>query len=89
MLKQIVRISVHQTSRIIALIHFILSVIVIIPVALWIYFVSGDPVFFGFLIFPFFNLLVSYIITAFFCWVYNIVAKSFGGIEFELLGPEE
>lgn len=88
MIKQIGRLSVHQTSKIIALIHFIISLIIIIPFTLWLYAVSQEPAFFGYLILPFVNLVFSYIFAAIFCWIYNQVAKGFGGIEVELVDPK-
>lgn len=88
MFKQIVRLSVHQTSKVIALIHFLISIIVIVPITLFLYYLSQDPQFFVYLIFPFLNLLFSYILAVIFCWIYNLVARGFGGIEIELNDPK-
>jgi hypothetical protein len=84
MRKQLTNLSIHQTSKIIAILYFLLAVIITIPTSIILYIQLQDPTFFLFLIYPFFMLIMTYISTAILAWFYNLVAKSFGGIEFKL-----
>jgi hypothetical protein len=87
MRRQIVNVSVHQTSKVISILYFIITIFFIIPFSVFFYLTSEDPSYFGFLVMPFIYLILSYLITAIFCWLYNVVARGFGGIEFELYDP--
>lgn len=87
MRRQIVNVSVHQTSKVIAILYFIITIFFIIPFSIFFYMTSEDPSYFGFLIMPFIYLILSYLVSIIFCWLYNIVARGFGGIEFELYDP--
>lgn len=84
MRKQISRISVHQSSKVYALLVFLLLALIFIPVGL-IALYQGDRqtafVSFGL---PFAYLIISYIMVAVLSFLYNIIAKYFGGVEFEL-----
>lgn len=84
MLKQITKISIHQSSKIIAIINFLLAFIFVVPLSLFLAYENKSASFFGFLILPFVNLIVSYITCAILFWLYNIVASSFGGIQFHI-----
>jgi len=82
MRKQIERISIHQTSKVIALIAFVFSALYAIPASIFMYYMSGgDTSFFAFLLFPVFMFIISYIMYVILFFVYNIIASSFGGIE--------
>lgn len=86
MRKQIVHISVHQTSKVIAAMHAAMfSVLFVLPTVLGHLFhgkiISGLLI----LIFvPFFIWLFMYIGYVIACWFYNLVVSWTGGIEIEL-----
>jgi hypothetical protein len=82
MKKQITRVSVVQSGKVMAGIYLLLS----LPIAL----VLAIPGLLGVpdfpagvaLVFPVLYALVAFIGTAFFAWIYNVVATRLGGIEF-------
>ena len=87
--KQIVKLAVHQSSKVVAILHFLVGFIYLIPLVLLLYFSTGDASFFGYLILPFVFLVLGYIGYVIIFWLYNLVAGSFGGIEIELSDVEE
>lgn len=89
MRKQIVRLSLHQTSKVIAILYFLMTLVFTIPATIVLYLQSHDPQFFLFFIYPFFFAIGSYISTIIMGWFYNLVSKSFGGVEFELEDQED
>jgi len=89
MRKQIVNLSIHQSSKVLAILNFLIVFLYVIPLSLFFYFTSGDPSSFGFLFLPFITLIMSYIGYVIVLWLYNFVAGSFGGIEVELSDSEE
>lgn len=89
MRKQVIRLSIHQTSKVIAILYFLLTLIFTVPTAIVLYIQSQDPTFFLFFIYPFFFAIVTYISTAILGWFYNLISKSFGGVEFVLEDQED
>jgi hypothetical protein len=87
MRKQIVHISIHQTSKVIAAMHAaMISVLFVLPVVLGHWFHGEIAV--GFLIFifiPLFIWLFLYIGYVIACWFYNLVVPCTGGIEFDMI----
>lgn len=85
MKKQISRFSIHQTSKVAALIYFVIVAIFAIPTGLYYAFYMSDmanaAVMF---IAPFIGLIFNYILTAIMLAIYNGIAKAVGGIEFTL-----
>lgn len=84
MKKQISKFSVFQTSKIIALLFMVTSAIIFWPMAIVSLFNGEIQLAFVCLISPFlyfFGLFIFYVV---FFWIYNIVAGTFGGIEFTL-----
>jgi ABC-type dipeptide/oligopeptide/nickel transport system permease component len=83
--KQILRFSIHQTSKVFAVIYFLLTAVFAIPIGIYLLVTSGDWVdgLFTFAL-PFIYALVAYIMIAISCFIYNLIANSFGGIEFTL-----
>lgn len=86
MKKQIKRISIAQTSKIVAILYVIFGLI---------YSVIGIPMIllgrtelkvmgFMYLFMPFIMGVFGFIFVAIGCWIYNLVASKFGGIEFEV-----
>lgn len=91
MKKQIKRISVAQTSKVVAILYVAFSLI---------YSVIGIPmILFGnaqikgmgfmYLFMPILAGIFGFIFVAFACWIYNIVASKFGGVEFEIKDIED
>ncbi|NGX42972.1 MAG: hypothetical protein K940chlam7_01262 [Chlamydiae bacterium] len=89
MKKQVSKISIHQSSKVIAILYFILSAIVAIPLGIYILLfheVAGALCVF---LAPFIYLIFFYILFAIFSWLYNLVASSFGGLEFTVTDIDE
>lgn len=84
MKKQISKFCVHQTSKVLSLIYFFISFVIVVPVSGWIYYTTKDPMAFLLFIYPIIGTIVYYFFTAIMLWFYNRVASSFGGIEFDL-----
>ncbi len=91
MKKQITHLSVHQTSKVIAAMYAaILTVLVVLPIVIHLIFL-GDylPAILGLIFSPLIYWLILYIGHVIGCWFYNIVAKRFGGIEFEMVNVDK
>src|SRR5262245_45390870 len=89
MRKRITHISVHQTSKTLASMYvLLLTVLLVIPLALYTMY-KGDilPGLAVLILLPAFYWLLFYLSHALFCWIYNIVAKWVGGIEFNIKEP--
>lgn len=84
MKKQITKFSVHQTSKVLSLMYFFITFVIIVPIALWTYYSTKDSMAFLLFVYPIVGTIVYYILTAIMLWFYNRVAGSFGGIEFDL-----
>ena len=84
MRRQITRISVGQTSKVLASLYFVVAAVGAI-----IYFVAMSaagtsvisPMFV--LLFPFIYAVIIWLVMACMLWVYNQVAARIGGVEFE------
>ena len=93
MKKQIVHVSVVQTAKVAACLYFVVSIpfvlLMMIPVMLAGGSMPGMSV--GMLIaMPFFYLIFGFLFSMLGAWVYNMVAKVVGGIEFTTaeVGPD-
>jgi len=86
MKKQIARISVHQTSKVLAILYVVMS-LVFVPVGLVMIINAPQHSMIGwmYLLMPVFYGLFGYLFAAFFCWIYNITAKNVGGVEFTVV----
>lgn len=85
MKKQISRFSIHQTSKVAALIYFVILAIFVIPAGLYYAFYMSDMANAAIMfIAPFIGLVFNYILTAIILSIYNGIAKAVGGIEFTL-----
>ena len=85
MKKQIKHFSVLQTSKVLAILYGVIAVI-FVPFLLIPSLGNegnGSMVIFS-LAAPFLYAIIGFIFTALFCWIYNILAKYVGGIEFTL-----
>ena len=83
MKKQITRISVLQTSKVVALFYALISLIYTIIGIFMIALASGPMKFIGmiYVVMPIFMLTVGFLMMLLCCWLYNIVAKWVGGVE--------
>lgn len=84
MIQEVMKLSVHQTSKVVALFNFVMSALIYIPVGIYAIFALGMVEALMSFLFPFIYLVVSYLLVALGCWVYNLIASSFGGIEITL-----
>ena len=84
MKKQISRISLHQTAKILSIVLFVFIAIVAIPVGVFLLFSEDRSLAFPFFLAPFIYAAFNYLFWVIWGWMYNLLAKHFGGIEFEL-----
>lgn len=99
-MKRVKKLGVYQTSKVAAVIFFLLSLVIILPVSLiantfnhmgpnqgFPGFPFGGTIFF--ILLPLLYALFGFITTAISCVVYNLVAKWTGGIELEFETMDE
>ena len=82
---QILRFSLHQNAKVMALMMAICSLIVIVPMMLvfWLTVPPGMPIPWGlYLLAPLFYLVFGYICMAIGALVYNYLARKVGGVEY-------
>ena len=89
MKKQITNISIHQSGKVIAIMYFVFAAVFCIPSGLYIFFSTGAAESLLLILAPFLYALFGYITFAIFAFVYNLVASSFGGIEFSVSENDE
>lgn len=84
MKKQILNISPVQTAKVVAILYFVVSLPIILLMILFLSVMPGTkgPAIGAMLALPFIYLVVGFLFTLFGAWVYNLVAKWVGGIEF-------
>ena len=82
MKKQISKISVHQSSKVMALLYFVLTLIVALPMGLYML-MMGAGIEGALIVFtaPFIYMILGYLGMALVALIYNLVACKFGGIE--------
>lgn len=91
--KEIKNIDVISTAKIITIIYFLVLLVIFIPLGfIGLLFNAGDYFFFGSIFTMFFIPIVygilTFLITAAFCFLYNLFAERIGGIKLEL-GDDE
>ncbi|MCK5528392.1 MAG: hypothetical protein KAI74_01805 [Kiritimatiellae bacterium] len=86
MKKQISRISVDQTSKVIAILYVIFSLLYSLIGIFMIVFGGPEMKIMGgiYIFMPILMGIFGFIFVALGCWIYNLVAGKFGGIEFEV-----
>lgn len=90
MKKQITKFSIHQTSKVLAILYFVLIAIFAIPAGiLTLMDANTETPALVFFLAPFIYLAIIYIMTSFSLWLYNVLAKTIGGIEFTVHDVEE
>jgi hypothetical protein len=84
MKKQITRISPLQTSKVLAAMYFLISLPMVLIMLVPLLFADPKPAFFsGFMLaLPFLYAIFGFIFTLIGAWLYNVVAKYLGGIEY-------
>lgn len=83
MKKQIINISPIQTAKVFALLYFVISLPLVALMAIAMSLSPAPAPALGFLIvLPFLYLIFGFIFTAIGAWIYNIVTKWVGGIEY-------
>ncbi len=80
MKKQIVHVSVLQTSKVFAILYLVVSLPLILLSVLFSPLGSYSPLML--IAIPFLYALFGFLFTLFGAWIYNRVAKAVGGIEF-------
>lgn len=86
MRQQIVRLSVHQTSKVLAVLYALMG-LVLVPIFMLASLASPEGAGFGLglaLLFPVIYGVFGYVFVALGCWLYNVVASRVGGIELVL-----
>lgn len=90
------KIGVLQTAKISAIIFFLISLVVFVPVMLIMVIIgaiSGNTeiwtAILPIIIMPILYPLIGFLMTALWCWLYNVIAKKIGGIEIEFEAVEE
>ena len=81
---QIKHFSVHQTSKVVALAYFCLT-LVLVPVFVVMMLNVRGPEKWFFVLAPLVYALIGYVFTALACFIYNFLAKRVGGIEFTVV----
>ena len=95
-MQRIKKVGVFQTSKVAAVIYFLLAAVFMIPFGLFTSFAGGDEIpgipFGGGLFFIFLPILyglMGFVMTAVTCLIYNLVSNWTGGIEVEFENNEE
>ena len=86
MKKQIERFSPHQNGKVFAVLMAVTSLVFLIPFALIAAVAmppGRGPSLLVLILLPLFYLVFTYLSIASGCWVYNVMYKHIGGIEFE------
>jgi hypothetical protein len=88
--RRVKKIRVVHTALISALIFFFISLIVFVPMLIITGITGGFSGGMGFgkaalpiLVMPVLYPVMGFLMTALWCWLYNVIAKRIGGIEFE------
>jgi drug/metabolite transporter (DMT)-like permease len=86
MKQQVARLSPHQNGKVFAVLMALGSLVFLIPLSAVLWFTPSDPnapPTWLFLLFPVIYLILGYVSVAVGCWLYNVMFKYIGGIEFE------
>lgn len=81
--KRLSGISIHQTSKVLAILYVAIGLLFI---PLGVVFVLSGQMILGivYVLMPFIYGIIGYPLIALMCWLYNMIAKSTGGIEFTI-----
>ena len=86
MKKQITRISVIQTSKVVALMYALISLLYTVLGLFMVIFGSGAIRAAGvlYIFMPVIMIIFGFLFMLLFCWIYNVVAGWVGGVEFNV-----
>lgn len=82
MKRQVTQISVHQSSKVLGVFHFLLAALVCMPLAMLAFLLTRKLDYLALVLLPFAYWMLTYGVSAVLAWAYNIAAKNFGGIEY-------
>lgn len=82
MKRQITQVSVHQSSKVFGVFHFLLSALICMPLAVLAFLLTRKLEYLSLVLIPFAYWVISYIAGAILAGCYNVAAKNFGGIEY-------
>lgn len=85
MKKQIVRVSVLQSAKVLAVMYFVISLPIVLIMALPMLFTDQPRVGFGvgmMILMPILYAVFGFLFSAFGAWIYNLLAPHIGGFEF-------
>ncbi len=92
MKQQIARLSPHQNGKVCAVLMALGSLVFLVPFSAILWFAPADPnappAWLFLLLFPVMYLIMGYISVAVGCWLYNIMFKHIGGIEFDVTSED-
>jgi len=89
MLTQMTHISVFQSSKVLAILSFIISILYAIPLGFYTLSTGDKELAIALFLQPILHLVVVYISSIIIFLLYNLVAKGLGGIEFTLATQEK
>lgn len=85
------RLSIRQNAKLFAIFSALWSLIFMVPMTYYSSSLTNEPPrFFAFslIFYPVAHLIIGYILTVISFWIYNLLSKYIGGIEFELKNVE-
>jgi hypothetical protein len=88
MIRRVTRISPWQAGKFFAVLYFLIGIIFAVVFALIAQFTPADQAGFGLgfaVAFPFMYAIGALIFVPIACWIFNLVAKLVGGLEFEVV----
>lgn len=93
MAQRIYRLSPHQNGKVFGILWAVMSLVFVVPMfvlmAVMPTAAGAEPFpFWLVLVLPLFYFVMSYLMTALLCWIYNLIFSKSGGIEFELRGEQ-
>ena len=84
MTRQIIHVSIHQTSKVFALVYFCFSLLIVpVGIAMMVGYPQGRAAGLFFIFAPVIYAVVGYLGSALFGAIYNFLAKRIGGVEFD------
>jgi len=82
MKKQIVKVSVAQSAKVLAVLYMVMSIPIVAVMAVIGLLGGGMAGMIAILVTPLIYGAVTFLCVGFIAWLYNMIAKHFGGLEF-------
>lgn len=83
-MKQIKKLGAIQTAKFAAVLYLVVSAVFFIPMTIIALIGSGEAASLLLIFLPLVYAALGFVGVAIFCWIYNLIAGKFGGIEIEL-----